>query len=283
MQVFIDGRFYAPQDAKVSVFDHGFLYGNGVFTTLLATERGPLFIDDHLDRLCESARLVRIPVPWSRQQLRRWVIDTHEHNCHPPGRRRLRINISRGVGPDVPIDHARQCRPSLSIIASRCPEVSEQVARDGLRVCSIACERVLPRAKSFNFLPSVLALEEAHERGYDDALLVDRHGHVTEATTGNVFHFDQGVLHTPALGMLEGITRKHLIRIARELGLQVEEGCYGVAALQRADEVFLTGTTKLILPVTRIDGRAIAGGRFGECTLALKEAMAERLFPARPG
>ncbi|AKJ32022.1 aminotransferase class IV [Caldimonas brevitalea] len=277
MQVFIDGAFYGEDDAKVSIFDHGFLYGNGVFTTLMAIDDMLCFVDDHLDRLFESARLVRIPIPWSRDQVRHWLYQTHERNLELAGRKRIRLNISRGVGPEITLEHGRYCRPVLSIIVSRYPQLAPEVAARGMSVCCIEAERVLPKAKSFNFLPSVLAYEEARERGYDDALFVDRHGEVTEATSGNVFCFLSGRLRTPARMMLEGVTRKHVLGLARASGLPVVEAALSRTELERADEMFVTGTTKPVVPVTRLDGRPVGRGRPGACTLALHDLLTREM------
>ena len=270
MKIFIDGEFYDEQDAKISILDHGFLYGNGVFTTLTTYNKSILFLLDHIDRLIESAKIIDIPVNWTKTEIAQWVNETYELNKNKSDDVRIRINISRGKGSDINIEGNKYCKPVISIIVSKLPKHSDISYKKGISMLTVHLERVFPKSKNFNFLPSVIALNDANKKGYYDALFIDNDGYVTEATTGNIFFFKDSVLYTTADKILEGITRHHIIKTTNGLNIKVKKKMFLLGELLNADEIFISGTTKIILPITRINNMIISNGVCGILTNKLK-------------
>ena len=188
--IFIDGQFYDEKEAKVSVLDHGYLYGNGCWTTLMTYNHKIFMLNDHIDRLYESAKLIKLNVPWSKEQVIKWTIETYNKNKHNPGRKRIRVSFSKGVAQDVLPESGSNSKPSINIIVSKYPEEKELLAlENGLSVIVVHLERVFPESKNCNFLPSYLAIEEARDKGKNDAFFENRSGFITESTTGNIFFF----------------------------------------------------------------------------------------------
>ncbi len=280
MKIFIDGQYYEEKEAKIPILDHGFLYGNGVFTTITTFNGIPLFLDDHVGRLFESAGIIGIPVRWSREDVKEWTKNTYNINRPEIGEARIRINISRGAGPDINIEGNEKCVPSLSIIVSPLPNHSAKSYNDGIEMVTVNLERVFPKAKNFNFLPSIIALKEAKSKGFYDALLVDRDGYVTEATTGNLFFFKNNTLYTTSSRILEGVTMRHIVTTARKSGIRVIKKMFSLGELITADEAFLSGTTKIILPVKSVNKKQI--GRDGNHVLTnkLKENFQQYILKA---
>ena len=277
--IFIDGIFYEEKDAKVSVLDHGYLYGNGCWTTLMTHDHKLFMLDEHIERLYESAKIIQLDTPWEKKIVRNWVIETYKKNAHIPGRKRIRVGFHRGVGPDIFVDSGMSCKPSINIIVSNYPEEKENIAvKNGLDVMTINLERVFPESKNNNFLPSYFASFKAKEKNKDDALFRDRFGHVTEATTGNIFYFKDSSLFTTSSKILKGVTRKVIIHFAKKKGIRVIEKMFNLGELLDADEVFISGTTKLIVPVIKIDDKKISKSKPGSLTLNLREELIEYLF-----
>ena len=165
--IFIDGIFYEEKDAKVSVLDHGYLYGNGCWTTLMTHDHKLFMLDEHIERLYESAKIIQLDTPWEKKIVRNWVIETYKKNAHIPGRKRIRVGFHRGVGPDIFVDSGMSCKPSINIIVSNYPEEKENIAvKNGLDVMTINLERVFPESKNNNFLPSYFASFKAKEKKY---------------------------------------------------------------------------------------------------------------------
>lgn len=279
--VSIDGRILPPEAATVSVFDHGFLFGDSVYE-VVRTRRGvPVTMDEHLARLEGSARRIYLALPWPRAAVAARVAEavaaSGNAECY------LRIVVTRGVGeisllPDT-------CRsPCLIVIAKPLPVPAPSVARDGLRVVVAGRPRndrraLDPSAKTGNYLNNLLALVEAHRGGCDDALLLNPAGRLAEATTSNVFLVRRGRLSTPALesGILAGITRDLLLRELPALGLKAAEGDLGTEDLEAAEEVFLTSTVRGVAPVTSIDGEPVGNGKPGPVTARVAALYAEVL------
>ena len=277
--IFIDGIFYEEKDAKVSVLDHGYLYGNGCWTTLMTHDHKLFMLDEHIERLDESAKIIQLETKREKKTVRNWVIETYKKNVHIPGRKRIRVGFHRGVGPDIFVDSGMSCKPSINIIVSNYPEEKENIAvKNGLDVMTINLERVFPESKNNNFLPSYFASFKAKEKNKDDALFRDRFGHVTEATTGNIFFFKDSSLFTTSSKILKGVTRKVIIHFAKKKGIRVIEKMFNLGELLDADEVFISGTTKLIVPVIKIDDKKISKSKPGSLTLNLREELIEYLF-----
>jgi branched-chain amino acid aminotransferase len=277
MKIFIDGDIYDESEAKISVLDHGFLYGDGVFTTIMANGTKLLFIDDHINRLFESAEIIKLKVPWSKNQVRHWAYETCLANIEYLKNSRVRINFSRGLGPDVPIDCYDQCIPSISIIVSKLSEHPDEINNLGASVLVVNLERVFPESKNFNFLPSIFSLREAREGGYYDAIFMDRDGFITEATTGNIFFIKNDVLYTTSSKVLKGVTRKYIIEAAKDSGIKIVEKMFKLSELFMADEVFISGTTKHIVPICKINQKVVGNGFPGYVTLKLKKLLMHKI------
>ena len=279
--IFIDGKYYNERDAKVSVLDHGYLYGNGCWTTLMTHNHKIFMLDDHIDRLFESAKLIQLDVPWTKDQVIKWTIDTYNKNKTNPGRKRIRISFSRGVGPDLLVESGVNCKPSINIIVSKYPEEKELSALEkGLSVVVVHLERVFPESKNCNFLPSYFAIKKAREKDKDDAFFENRSGFITESTTGNIFFFKDNILYTTSSLILKGVTRKIIIDFAKKNRVKVIEKMFKLGELLLADEIFISGTTKLIVPVTSINDKKIGDGEPGSLTLKMRQQLSNYLFSA---
>ncbi len=288
MWIYLNDKFVPKEDAVVSVFDHGFLYGDGVYETLRAY-RGRIFmLAEHLARLERSASLIQLPLPIGLDSLADLLRESLDRNQLREAY--LRVTISRGAG-EIGLDPALCKRPTLVVITLPFQPYPESFYTQGVAVIVAktrrnAPEALPPQAKSLNFLNNVLAKLEAIEAGAHDALMLNQQDEVTEGTTSNVFVVQGARLRTPAVecGILDGITRSLVLRLARELGIPTEETRLTVDDLIRADECFLTNTTQEILPVTRVDGGAIGGGRPGPLTRRLHglfRADLDRLLDGR--
>jgi len=274
MQIFLNDRFVDRKEALISVFDHGFLYGDGVYETL-RTYGGRFFmLQPHLARLQRSARLIGLTIPIPESQWPALLRESLDRNGLPDAH--FRITISRGEG-DLGLDPALCPRPTVVIMAKPVVRYPDRLFQEGVALALVTVRRNLPAAlspqiKSLNFLNNILAKREAAEAGAFDALMLNADGWVTECTTSNVFMVRQGRLCTPSVdcGILEGITREVVMTLAREQGLTVEEGRYPASALDEAEEAFLTNTSMEIMPVRAINGRAVGAGRPGPVTLRLR-------------
>jgi len=253
----INGVLLSPAEAKVSVFDRGFLFGDGVYETGRSYDRVFLFLEEHLTRLRKSASRLGIPVPWTDETLQRLLIETAQafgkDNIY------FRLIVTRGEVTQVGLDVLTP-KPTLAILVQDLSEGLEKLRKEGyfLRTSSVlrnSAQAQDPNIKSSNYLNSILALKDVKERGAMDAILLNAEGHVTEGTTFSVFAVTpDGVLRTPSLsvGILDGITRRHILSAAKGL-LPVEEGAFSLGDFQRASEVFIASSVREICPVFRWD------------------------------
>jgi branched-chain amino acid aminotransferase len=282
--VSMNGRILPPGEAVVSVFDHGFLFGDSVYE-VVRTRRGvPVTLDEHLRRLEGSARQIYFELPWPMEAVKERVREAHRASGNEESY--IRIVATRGTGEISLLPDS--CRdPLLIVIVKPLPVPAPSVARDGLKVALVDRLRndrraLDPGAKTGNYLNNALALMEARRAGAEDAILLNPEGRLAEATTSNVFLVRGGKVLTPALasGILAGITRDLLMGEMRRAGLDAAEGDLPVEALREADEVFLTSTVRGVAPVTSIDGRPVKDGKPGPVTrrvAALYEAALDRL------
>ena len=256
--VYINGELVPESEAKISVFDHGLLYGDGVFEGIRAY-RGVVFkLREHLERLYDSAKFLRIEIPMSREELMEAILETVRRNglsdCY------IRVVVTRGVG-DLGLDPRKCGKPSIIIIARPMAPllgkrsvslIISSVRRDGVDATN-------HQAKSLNYLNNILAKLEAINAGADDAVMLDSRGFISEATGENIFIVKDGRIMTPppTSGILSGITRDCVIELARRLGYEVVERELTPFELLTADEVFLTGTAAEIVPVESVNGRKI--------------------------
>jgi branched-chain amino acid aminotransferase len=270
--IFLDQKFYKEEDAKVSVLDHGYLYGNGCWTTLMTSDDKLFFVDDHMDRLVESANVIGLDVPWTKEQIKEWTYETFDKNKFIPGRKRIRIGLYKGVGSSVTVG-TKDCEPSINIIVSPYPVTEEENAVEkGLRTITIPADRPYSKSKNCNYLPSYVAVTKAKQQGKDDAIFINYNGDVTESTTGNLFYIKDNVIYTAEYDILYGITRKIILEYLNDtIGYDpVVEKMYKLNELLDADEVFISGTTKLIIPVVQINDKIIGDGKPGKETLLLR-------------
>jgi branched-chain amino acid aminotransferase len=273
--VYIDGRLYPASEAKVSVYDHGLLYGDGVFEGVRVYDGLVFKLREHIDRLYDSAKVIKLDIPMSKEELVEAVVRVLKANGLRDGY--VRIVVTRGVG-DLGLDPRKCPRPTVIIIADAIQIYSDEARRRGLTaiISSVrrdAVDATSHEAKTLNYLNSILAKIEANEAGVDEAIMLDHRGFVSEGTGDNVFMVKGGVIYTPprTAGILPGITRSCVIQLCRELGIPVVERDITVVELYTADEVFVTGTAAEVMPVTVISGRPIGEGRPGPVTRRLME------------
>jgi branched-chain amino acid aminotransferase len=280
--VSIDGQVVSAEDAKISVLDHGLLYGDGLFEGI-RVRAGRIFrLDQHLARLRLGARVLGLELPFDSEQQARIVIDT----VRAFGEREayVRLLVTRGEGP-LGVDPSTCKKPTVVCIVAEIGLFSAEQRAQGLTMLTSSYRRPSPDVqdvaiKTLNYLGSVLAKQEARQRGADEALLLNQSGRVAEAAVANVFALRGRSLCTPPAldGCLEGINRGAVLEIARDLGLSVAERSLGRRDLFAADEVFLTGSGAGLIGVRSLDGRAIGRGCTGEMTLELERrhrALAE--------
>lgn len=277
MWVYLNDRFVPREEAVVSVFDHGFLYGDGVFETLRASHGRVFQLAEHLARLERSAARLQLRLPVGIERLadllRESLARNHLHDAY------LRITVSRGAG-EIGLDPALCATPTLVIIAKPFQPSPESFYADGVSVMIAQTTRNLPDAlppqvKSLNFLNNILAKMEATAVGAHEALMLNHRGDLTEGTTSNVFLVQNGRVRTPSTdcGILEGLTRGLVLHVASEMGIPADETQLRVEDLLRAEECFLTNTTQEVLPVTQVDGHLIGDGRPGPITRRLHAAF----------
>jgi branched-chain amino acid aminotransferase len=266
-QIYIDGKFFAQSEAKVSVFDHGLLYGDGIFEGIRFYNGRVFRLEEHLERLWDSARSIRLEIPISAREMTEALLETIRENGLREGY--IRLIVTRGVG-NLGLNPEQCKRPSIIIIAATVTLYPEAMYQKGLTVVTCATRRtnpgsLNPAVKSLNYLNNVMARIEANLAGADEALMLNDAGNVAECTADNVFIIKRGHIFTPpiAAGALRGITRGIVFEIAAELGLKVTETDVTRHDVFIADECLLTGTAAEIIPVIEVDGRKIGTGKPG--------------------
>jgi branched-chain amino acid aminotransferase len=276
----INGQLVDERHATISVFDHGFLYGEGVYETLRTYNRRPFLLERHLRRLRRSAERIRLPLPWSDEQLGARMAETLAATSFDEAY--IRLLVTRGPG-DLTYD-PRACEaPSVVIIVRRHVEPPAEAFEQGVPIILSSVIRNHPAAldpliKSNNLLNNALAMQQAIDRGAYEALMCNHRGELAECSQSNFFLVRGGVLLTPALdcGLLEGITRNFVLELAHELGIPAQETVLLPRDLATAEEAFLTSTTREVLPVVRVDDRPIGRGRPGPISRRLLEAYRRR-------
>ena len=277
MKVWIDGRLVKEKDAKISVWDHGLLYGDGLFEGLRIYSGKVFKLKEHLDRLFQGAQVLNLGIPYTKDELTKIVNDTVQENQRSEGY--IRLLVTRGIG-TLGIDPAKCPKPSVIVIVDGIQLYSEELYEKGIPVVTAATRRLPadvfdPRVKSLNYMTNIMAKMEANRAGCPEAVMLTREGYLAECTADNIFIYSQGTLKTPAphLGILEGITRATILELAEQAGIPTEEGTYNRTDLYLAEEVFLTGSGAELIPVTEVDGRIIGGGKAGEITAKLRKAF----------
>jgi branched-chain amino acid aminotransferase len=276
MQIYIDGRFYDREEAKISVFDHGFLYGDGVFEGIRAYNGRIFRLQEHLDRLYDSAKTIDLAVPITKAEMTRAIIETLKKNNLTDGY--IRPLVTRGVG-DLGLDPRKCPKASVIIIAVAWGAMYGDLYEKGLKAISVSVRRnpadaLPPNVKSLNYLNNILGKIEANYKGGDEAIFFDTNGYISEGSGDNIFIVKNGVIYTPAtLNNLRGITRMVVIELAKSHGITLIEQNLGYYDMYSADEVFVTGTAAEVAPIVLIDGRSIGSGRPGPVTRQLMGAF----------
>jgi branched-chain amino acid aminotransferase len=275
MKIFIDGKFFNERDAKISVFDHGLLYGDGIFEGIRAYNGRVFKLKEHIDRLFCSAKAILLELPMSHSELMKATVETCRKNKLRDGY--IRLVVTRGIG-SLGLSPKSCKRPSVIIIAGSIQLYPPEFYAKGLTIITVPTTRNLhsalnPAIKSLNYLNNILAKIEANNGGCEEAVMLNAEGFVAECTGDNLFIVKNGELFTPPLsaGALYGITRQTVIELAEQSGLKVSEPNLTRYDLFNADECFLTGTGAELIPVVKIDGRVIGAGKPGKITRKLVE------------
>lgn len=274
MKIYINGKFYEKSEAKISVFDHGFLYGDGVFEGIRSYGRVVFKLKEHIDRLWESARSICLEIPVGKAELIKAVCETLKINRLDDAY--VRLIVSRGEG-DLGLD-PRKCNgnATIVIITDKIALYPERLYKEGMAIITVPTVRNLPEAlnpqiKSLNYLNNILAKIEAVNCGYEEAIMLDSLGYVAECTGDNIFIVKNNELYTPpqCMGTLRGITRDTILGIATKKNIPVHEHVITRHEVYIADECFLTGTAAEVIPVVKVDGRKIGDGKPGKLTARL--------------
>ncbi|NLC77160.1 MAG: branched-chain-amino-acid transaminase [Clostridia bacterium] len=277
--IYLDGKYVPEEEAKVSVFDHGVLYGDGVFEGIRAYHGRVFKLHEHLVRFYESARTINLHIWLSMEELQEVVLETLRRNNLRDGY--IRLVATRGRG-DLGLDAANCPKASIFCIAANIRLYPEELYENGLAIAAVATRRNLPEAinpqvKSLNYLNNILAKMEAAQAGVPEAIMMNQEGYVVEATGDNIFIIKDGKLITPPayLGLLKGITRNTVMELAAEQGIPVLESVFTRHDIYNADECFLTGTAAELIPVVKADNRIIGNGKPGPIFNKLLELYRE--------
>jgi len=275
LQVYIDGELYDKEDAKISVYDHGLLYGDGVFEGIRSYAGKVFRLKQHLDRLWNSAKAIWLEIPMSQDAMAKAIQDTLATNGILDGY--IRLIVTRGVG-TLGLDPNRCSQPQVIVITDKITLYPDELYQKGLEIVTVSTQRNHPaalnaRIKSLNYLNNILAKIEGLQAGCIEALMLNHKGEVAECTGDNIFLVRGGKLLTPPTdaGILEGITREAVMELARDAGIEVREIPLTKHDVFIADECFLTGTAAEVVPVVKVDSRKIGDGTPGPITRDLME------------
>ena len=275
--VYLNGRIMTRDEAVISPYDHGFLYGDGVFEGIRVYDGRVFKLEEHLDRLYASAAHIMLEIPLDRAAMRAAIIDTVRATQLRDAY--IRPVISRGPG-DLGIDPRKCAKPTVVIIVDVIQLYPKEAYERGLRMVTATVRRPAPdalngRIKSLNYMNNILARIQANQAGVEEALMLTDEGYVCECSADNIFVVAKGELWTPAphLGLLQGVTRDTVLALAREAGIPAGERIFTLYDVYAAEECFLTGTGAEIAPVVEVDGRRIGSGRPGELTRRLSSAF----------
>ena len=272
MKIYLNGKFVEKGDARISVFDHGLLYGDGAFEGIRSYNRRVFRLTEHMDRLYETAHTLLIDIPLTKKQMIQAVVDTLKANNLTDAY--IRVVVTRGEG-DLGLD-PRKCfgKPNIIIITDKITLYSRDLYNKGMAIITVPTmrnnpEAVNPQLKSLNYLNNILAKIEANNSGFSEAIMLDHLGYVAECTGDNIFIVKHQVLSTPSQGRLKGITRDCVLELAGKNKIETRESLMTRHEVYVADECFLTGTAAEIIPVVKVDGRTIGAGKPGPVTIKM--------------
>ena len=273
MKIYIDGKYYDQENAKISVFDHGLLYGDGIFEGIRAYNGRVFKLKEHIDRLYYSAKAILLNIPLDHHRMTRAVVETCRENNIRDGY--IRLVVTRGAG-SLGLNPNKCKTPSVIVIADTIQVYPPEMYDKGLDIITVPTTRnspsaVNPAIKSLNYLNNILAKIEANNSGCEEAIMLNAQGYIAEGTVNNLFILKDGQMFTPPLaaGALYGITRATVIDLAREAGIPVSEPNLTRYDVFNADECFLTGSGAEVIPVVKLDGRVIGNGKPGSITRQL--------------
>jgi len=271
--IYLNGQFVTKEDAKVSVYDHGFLYGDGIFEGIRIYDGNIFRCKEHLDRLYDSAKSIMLEIPLSYAEMQEALIETVRKNDMRNGY--IRLVVSRGPG-NLGLDPLRCPKAWVIIIVEQLSIYPEEAYREGLRSVSVSPRRNLPDAlnpkiKSLNYLNNILVKIQSNLAGVGEAIMVNSQGYVAEGSSDNIFIVKRGTVYTPPcyVGALEGITRGAIMELCGKLGYPLKEEPFTLHDVYTADEVFFTGTAAEVIAVREVDGRVIGAGKAGPITTHL--------------
>ncbi|WP_404408926.1 branched-chain-amino-acid transaminase [Jeotgalibacillus malaysiensis] len=277
--IFLDGEFVSKENAKISVYDHGFLYGDGVFEGIRSYNGNVFRLEEHLVRLYDSAKSILLEIPYTKEEMQQIIIETLQKNELKDGY--IRLVVSRGVG-NLGLDPFTCKRPSVIVIAESLALFPKKLYETGIEIVTVASRRnrsdvLSPKVKSLNYLNNILVKIEAGLAGVPEALMLNDQGYVAEGSADNIFIVRGNRILTPPgyVGALEGITRNAIIELAKDKGYEMEEAVFTRHDVYVADEVFLTGTAAEVIAVVKVDGRTVGNGTPGQVTNDLLESFRE--------
>jgi len=277
--IYLNGEFVRKEDAKVSVYDHGFLYGDGVFEGIRSYNGNVFRLEEHLERLYDSAKSVMLEIPHTFEEMTKLVVETLRRNELKDAY--IRLIVSRGVG-NLGIDPLTCAKPSVIVIAEALSLFPKALYDNGIEIVSVATRRnrsdvLSPKVKSLNYMNNILVKIEANLAGVSEALMLNDQGYVAEGSADNIFIVRKNKILTPPgyVGALEGITRNAIMEVAAQKGYEVQEGVFTRHDVYVADEVFLTGTAAEVIAVIKVDGRVIGDGKPGPVTNDLLASFRE--------
>ena len=276
LKVYVNGNFVLQEQAVTSIYDHGFLYGDGVFEGIRAYNGRVFRLDEHIDRLYDSASAIMLDIPLSKDGMKEAILETLRVNGLTDAY--IRPIISRGIG-DLGLDPRKCEKLNVFIISQPWDAMYGDLYEDGLTAVTVtvrrnAPESLSPNIKSLNYLNNILAKIEANYKGGDEAIILDVRGNISEGSGDNIFVVKNDIIETPpVMNNLRGITRAAAIEIAHDLGYTVNETDLGLFDLYTADEIFVTGTAAEVAPITVVDGRAVGDGSVGRITKALMQGF----------
>ena len=281
LKIYLNGNIVSEEDAKISVFDHGYLYGDGVFEGIRAYNGRVFKLDEHIERLYNSAKAIMLKIPIDEEEMKESILETIRANKLQDAY--IRVIISRGQG-DLGLDPTKCKNPNVVIIAAAIQLYPQELYEKGLKIGTVPTRRNIsealnPRIKSLNYLNNIMAKIEAVNLGMPEAIMLTTDGYVAECTGDNIFIISDGKLYTPPIhmGILKGITRDTVMELAEKMGLEIKEEVFTRYDLFTAEECFLTGTAAEVIPVVNVDARPIGDGKPGRITSQLIDKFREHV------